>query len=79
MTSKVLTKPDTQAMIKALRQAGFPVDKLDAGYECKTPSGQVIFKAGQGSNGYLVRYAKDWDFALFHPDVNLDEIATRIF
>lgn len=53
--SRIATKPDTQAMIKALRQSGFTVDKLDGGYECKSTGGVMLFKAMVGTNSYLVR------------------------
>jgi hypothetical protein len=58
MISKVWTKPKTQQVIKALRNAGYTVEKLSAGYECKI-DGEVAFKAMQGRNGYLVRYSTD--------------------
>jgi hypothetical protein len=46
-------------MIKALRQAGLQVDKLDAGYECIGINGDVIFKAMVGHHDYLIRTVDD--------------------
>mgnify|MGYP003632724465 CR=1 FL=1 len=54
MISRLISKPNTQAMIKALRSAGLTVDKLSAGYECKQGD-TLLFKAMNGSRGYLVR------------------------
>lgn len=56
MISKIWTKPQTQQAIKALRDAGLTVAKLNGGYEAKSPSGELLFKAMNGMNGYLVRY-----------------------
>jgi hypothetical protein len=57
-TSRVWTKPQTQNTIKVLRESGLNVVKLNSGYECKV-NDQLIFKAMQGHNGYLVRYVND--------------------
>lgn len=58
LTSKVWTKPQTQNAIKALRKAGLPVNKTNDGngYELIHPKAGLLFKAMNGSNGYLVRY-----------------------
>lgn len=58
MISRVISKPETQKMIKALRASGLTVDKINNGYECKHING-YIFKAMNGNNGYLVRMASD--------------------
>ena len=56
--SKVWTKPQTQSVIKMLRDNGLNVVKLNSGYECKVNE-QLIFRAMIGNNGYLVRYAAE--------------------
>lgn len=56
MTSKIWNKPQTQQIIKALRDSGVNVLKINSGYEAKDKNGNVIFKAMQGYNGYLVRH-----------------------
>lgn len=61
MAVKILTKPQTQQMIKALRDAGFTVNKLSSGYACEainnaTNEKKTVFKAMVGSRGYLVTY-----------------------
>ena len=61
MIVRIWTKAQTQTTIKALRTAGYIVEKLNAGYECKLDN-EVIFKAMIGTNGYLIRY-KDGLFA----------------
>lgn len=67
--SYVTTKPDTQAMIKALRAAGSIVEKDSlGGYRCDhvmkgmkngKPTGNTktirLFTALPGRNGYLIR------------------------
>lgn len=55
MVTKVFSKPQTQQVIKDMRSAGYTVDKLDGGYECKL-YGNLIFKAMIGNRGYLIRY-----------------------
>lgn len=57
--SRVYTKPNVQAMLKALRTSGATVEKLDAGYVAKDPNGHEIFKAMNGSRGYLVRHVEN--------------------
>jgi hypothetical protein len=58
MITRLIDKPNVQAMISALRGAGLTVDKLDAGYECKQGD-TLLFKAMNGSQGYLVRMQHD--------------------
>lgn len=57
--SRVISKSETQLMIKALRGAALEVQKLDAGYVCFNKNGCLLFKAMRGNNGYLVRMASD--------------------
>ena len=45
-------------MVKALRDDGFPVQKLGAGYQL-VGDNVTLFKATNGNNGYLVRMAED--------------------
>lgn len=59
MKTFIAPKKDTQEMIKALRQAGLQVDKLDAGYQCIGINGDVIFKAMVGHHDYLIRTVDD--------------------
>ena len=59
MISRVINKKETQQMIKALRDAKLPIKKIESGYELKTKDDIILFKAMIGSNGYLVRYAKE--------------------
>ena len=58
MTSRIWTKAQTQSTIKAMRDAGYTVNKINSGYECII-NGETILKAMIGNNGYLVRYAND--------------------
>lgn len=46
-------------MVKALRDAGLTVERLNAGYECKSGNGDLLFKAMNGNHGYLVRMAEN--------------------
>ena len=55
MLTRLWTKKQTQSAIKALRDAGLTVIKLDAGYECMMNE-KLLFKAMVGTNGYLIRY-----------------------
>ena len=59
MVSRVYTKPQVQAMLKALRQAKvFTVEKVSMGYEVKhIKSDKLVFAAMNGRNTYLVRHA----------------------
>lgn len=54
-TTKIWTKAQTQATIKALRGAGYEVKKLDSGYSMILDNVE-LFKAMIGTRGYLVRY-----------------------
>lgn len=57
--SRVIDKPTLQKMLKALRNAGFNVEKLDAGYAVTTQKGTEVLKAMNGSQAYLCRYAEN--------------------
>lgn len=59
MISRIYTKPQVQAMLKALRQAQvFTIEKVSMAYEVKhTKSDKLVFKAMNGKNSYLVRHA----------------------
>ncbi len=61
MIVRLVTKPDCQARVKALREAGLQVDRLGTtGYSCREGGGgQVIFQAMIGRAGYLVRMRED--------------------
>ena len=56
--SRIVAKTEVQKMIKALRGSGLTVDKIEGGYVCEARR-KIIFKAMNGSNGYLVRMADD--------------------
>ena len=56
MPTKILSKPETQKMIKALRNAGLTVKKIVGGYRCVNKCEKQIFRAMEGSRGYLVNY-----------------------
>lgn len=57
MTVKLLTKPQTQQIIRDLRAAGYPIRKPSEGhYRLALKSGRVLFEALIGHNGYLVTY-----------------------
>ena len=55
MISRIWTKRQTQATIKALRAAGYEVAKMPSGYSIVVGD-TTIFKAMVGSHGYLVRF-----------------------
>ena len=55
MISRIWTKQQTQATIKALRAEGYDVDKMPSGYSVVVGD-TTIFKAMIGTRGYLVRY-----------------------
>lgn len=59
MIARAVPKRDTQAMIKALRDAGLEVTKQGMKYECRSPDGQLLFAALNGRNNYLVRMRRD--------------------
>ena len=60
MIARVIPKAHTQKMIRALRDAGLPVNKLNAGYECRHPkTGELLFRAMNGARGYLCRFKAD--------------------
>lgn len=58
MVSKIWSKPVTQKVIKSLRMQGVTVEKINGGYVGKIGTHEV-FKAMQGTMGYLVRYEPD--------------------
>jgi hypothetical protein len=55
MITRIWTKQQTQKTIKALRLAGYAVNKVPNGYE-STLDDNLIFKAMIGTRGYLIRY-----------------------
>jgi hypothetical protein len=65
MTTRVWTKRETQKVIRALRDAGFIVDKTSSGsYQTAetgstTPGAKPIFKALLGGRGYLISHHSD--------------------
>jgi len=65
MTTHVWTKPETQKTIKALRDAGYNVEKKNDMYIINIiVDGLPIFRAMKGKNSYLVYYISD----LFGPE-----------
>ena len=54
MISRIISKKETQLMLKSLRDAGLNVTKLAGGYECIS-NGVLLFKAMNGHHAYLVR------------------------
>lgn len=57
MTTKLLSKVQTQTLIRDLRTAGYPVlNKGNGHYRLAFKSGEVLFEALIGTRGYLVRY-----------------------
>ena len=61
MIARIYTKPQVQAMLKALRKAKFfTIEKLKSGYEVRhTKSNKLVFRAMNGNNSYLVRHAEN--------------------
>lgn len=59
MTVRIWTKPQTQAALRALKVAGMAVNKTPGGYVVRLSTGREVFKAMQGTRGYLVRYVAD--------------------
>jgi hypothetical protein len=62
MIARIHSKPETQGMIKALRDAGYTVEKINGGYVCNVAGLTkpiTIFKAMNGTRGYLCRYAEN--------------------
>lgn len=59
MIARAVPKPQTQAMIKALREAGLDVTKSGGRYECHSKNGELLFAALNGRNNYLVRMRAD--------------------
>lgn len=62
MIARVVSKVNTQAMIKALRGAGLTVDRHNDGhYTCIGGSNGtlLLFRAMPGRNGYLIRMREE--------------------
>lgn len=59
MTTKIWSKRQLQDTLKQLRDMGFPVEKLDAGYRLCDRHGREVFRAMRGRSGYLVRHHPD--------------------
>ena len=59
MTSRVWTKPETQAALSALRRAGLKPKKHESGMYTVEYKGKEIFVALPGRTTYLVRHAAD--------------------
>lgn len=61
---KVWSKPDTQAFIKRLRDAGYTVARVPNGYVChhaiSPDRTNLVFKAMNGSRGYLCQINADY-------------------
>jgi hypothetical protein len=55
---KMWSKPVTQDTIKVLKQAGLTVVKTHFGYSCHVGD-HLVFKALNGTQGYLVTYDED--------------------
>lgn len=73
MVSKVWNKPQTQQIIKMLRDAGVNVEKIENGYQAYAGE-HLIFKAMVGTRGYLVRYAEK----LFVPENPVPPLKSKI-
>lgn len=57
MTTKIMSKAQTQQIIKDLRAAGYPVRKVSDGhYRLALKSGRELFEALIGTRAYLVRF-----------------------
>lgn len=57
MAVRVWDKRYTQKVIKALKAAGYKVNKIGEGfYKAFTDDGTEVFSAMIGSRGYLIRY-----------------------
>ena len=62
MVARVVSKVNTQGMIKALRAAGLTVDRhADGHYTCTGGSTGtlLLFRAMPGRNGYLIRMREE--------------------
>ena len=57
--STVVSKPAMQATLKALRNSGYKVEKVNGGYTAHD-NGELILKAMIGTGSYLVRYNVDY-------------------
>ena len=56
-TSSIWAKRDFQAMLKAVKQQGLDVTKINSGYTVHD-GGVLVIKAMTGAQGYLVRTVK---------------------
>jgi hypothetical protein len=59
MIVRVISKPEVQKMLTGMRQApGLDVQKITNGYTVThKPTGTLLFRASNATNGYLVRMA----------------------
>ena len=65
MKTIVLSKPETQRLIKNIRSTGLKVEKIPNGYKCQaklksTGEYDLLFQAMTGRNGYLIRYQEEF-------------------
>jgi hypothetical protein len=59
--TRMLTKPETQDILKALRKRDdMEVSKVTGGYSVLDNEGQLVLRAMIGTRGYLVRFNKGW-------------------
>jgi hypothetical protein len=54
-STRIWSKPETQAVFKDLRAMGLTVTKITGGYEVTNPNNVLILKAMNGKNSYLIR------------------------
>ncbi len=55
--TKLWTKKETQATLKALRDSGFQVEKSQSGYKAYGIDNELVLHAMIGTRGYLVQYS----------------------
>lgn len=58
MTTKIISKPNMQRLLKCLRLEGYEVSKCPTGY-LVVVDGTLMLKAMMGHNGYLVRFSPE--------------------
>jgi len=56
MTTRIWTKPQTQAALRALRVAKYNVHKHNNAYAVSDDEGVIVFRAMGGTRGYLVTH-----------------------
>jgi len=56
MTTRMLTKPQTQEILRDLRKSGYKVTKKSSGFYKVYDGDEEVFAAMVGHNGYLIRY-----------------------